>query len=98
MQDFIEFDCLDGATFDPRSGTLTLFGHWEIPQRRLWIPYYDFLATALAFQSPTFSLEWTPSSYPILDQVLKTGREAILNFVTRLIDDEGRLTSGGSWL
>lgn len=95
-QDFIDFDCLDGATFDQVAGNLNLFGHWENADQHLWIPYYDYLATALDCKAPTFSLEWTPSSHSAVAHVLESGGSAILDSVRNLFDD-GQLTFGGAW-
>ena len=57
LQALIDFDSLDGATFDPAFGTVSLFGHKKDSDHFTPVSYLDYLATAMECESPTFSLE-----------------------------------------
>lgn len=97
LQRSIDFDCLDGAVINPENGRLSLFGHKANSDYVLAIPYLDYLGTALECESPSFSLEWTEESYPVVDHVLRTGGEAILDTMAKLCDDRYGLTAEAAW-
>jgi hypothetical protein len=97
LQPYITFDCLDGVVIDPKTGGVSLIGHRSRPDRLLYIPYFDYLATALDYNDPAFSLEWKPNSEVAVDHALKTGGKVILDGVTRLFDTEFKLSEMGAW-
>ena len=97
LQALINFDALDGATIDPATGTVALFGHKQDTNSVLPIPYLDYLATALESQSPIFSLEWTAASQRQVDRALETPDSELVQKLGDLFDAKGRLTNIGEW-
>jgi hypothetical protein len=93
----IDFDVLDGAIVDPRNGSLTLFGHRAgngVPRS---VPYFDYLATALESNNPTFSLEWTPESRQSIDRAFAIADQDLTNRLAGTVDASGHLTKRGEW-
>ena len=97
LQALINFDALDGATIDPATGTVAVFGHQRDANSVLPIPYLDYLATAMESQSPIFSLEWTAASQRQVDRALETPDSELVQKLGNLFDANGRLTPIGEW-
>lgn len=86
----IEFDSIDGASFDAATRTLTLFGRRTRTDRRVaFLDHLDHLANALETDAATVSLPWTAASM-----------EAVANEKAdlKVFDGERRLNTFGAWL
>ena len=97
LQALIDFDSLDGATVDPVTGTVSLFGHKQNSNYATPVPYLDYLATAMESESPIFSLEWTAASERQVDRALEIRDSELVQKLGNLFDSNGRLTSIGEW-
>lgn len=93
LQALIDFDSLEGASFDPETKTLALFGRHRRPDKFIQIPYLDHLASALESDSPTFSLEWTPSSKEEVERA-RHNKDSFF----KIFDEKGKLNALGEWL
>lgn len=93
LQALIDFDSLEGAQFDPATGTLALFGRRLRPDRPLRVAYLDLLAAALEANSPTFSLRWTPASQREVEES-KQNQNGFFN----IFDSTHHLNVLGAWL
>ncbi|HVN96785.1 MAG TPA: hypothetical protein VMT62_10170 [Syntrophorhabdaceae bacterium] len=97
LQALIAFDDLDGAIYDPATGTVSLFGHRESNNYSTAVPYLDYLATALESKSPIFSLEWTAASERQVDRALTISDSELVDKLGDIFDQNGRLTPIGEW-
>ncbi len=97
LQALIDFDSLDGATVDPVTGTVSLFGHKQNSNAVLPVPYLDYLATGMESQSPIFSLEWTAASERQVDRALQMPDSELVDRLANIFDSNGRLTPIGEW-
>jgi ankyrin repeat protein len=102
LQSAIDFDTLDGASYDPETGVLSLWGHKARQGQFQRIDYLDHLAAALESDSPIFSLEWTPSSERDVDRALESqfteaSPEDITDRLGDIFDSNGLLNAKGVW-
>ena len=97
LQALIDFDSLDGATVDPVTGTVSLFGHKQNSSHVRPVPYLDYLATGMESAAPIFSLEWTAASEKQVDRALEMQDSELVQKLGNLFDSNGRLTSIGEW-
>ena len=97
LQALIDFDSLDGAAVDPKTGTVSLFGHRSRTDRRVLIAYLDHLATAMECESPTFDLRWAPGSEAEVEDALGISEDKLIDRLGGLFDGTGHLTPLGAW-
>lgn len=101
LQLLIDFDCLDGASVDKATGTITLFGRRANPKYLLHVAYFDYLATALEYKSPSFSLEATQGFVRSVERASQSRNDAVMKVLTHpfiLKGDKVWLTESGAWL
>jgi hypothetical protein len=72
----IKFNVLDGASFDPVNGSITLFGHFSSRYPGPVIPYLQHLAVLLDEPRPEFSLEWTAETHQRVNTLFRRTRSA----------------------
>lgn len=70
----INFNVLDGASFDPTEGRITLFGHRSSHYSGPRIPYLQHLAVLLDEPRPEFSLEWTAETHQKIADLFRRTR------------------------
>ncbi|MBI5436103.1 MAG: tetratricopeptide repeat protein [Nitrosomonadales bacterium] len=97
----VGFDTLDGVTFNPAQGTLSLFGHRTRSDGGADVRYLDLLAAALDSDKPVFSLEWTDSSQREVDRALAyfaddRNNEEITTRLSKIFDANGRVNRQGA--
>lgn len=72
----IKFNVLDGASFDPVGGNITLFGHFSSRYPGPRVPYLQHLAVLLDQPRPEFSLEWTAETHQRVNTLFRQTRSA----------------------
>lgn len=101
LDSLLGFDTLDGVTFNPAQGTLSLFGHRTRSDGGANLHYLDLLAAALDSDKPVFSLEWTDSSQREVDRALAyfaddRNNEDLTTRLSNIFDASGRLNRKGA--
>jgi tetratricopeptide (TPR) repeat protein len=97
----VGFDTLDGVSYNPAQGTLTLFGHRTRSDSGTYGHYLDLLAAALDSNKPTFSLEWTPSSERDVDRAMASfaddrNNDSLTTQLANIFDASGHLNRRGA--
>ena len=95
------FDTLDGVSYNPAQGTLSLFGHRTRSDKKGDMHYLDLLAAALDSNKPVFSLEWTSSSQREVDRALAyfaddRNNDTLTTRLSKIFDANGRLNKKGA--
>jgi tetratricopeptide (TPR) repeat protein len=95
------FDTLDGVSYNPAQGTLSLFGHRTRSDRKADMHYLDLLAAAIDSNKPVFSLEWTPSSQREVDRAMAfyaddRNNDTLTTRLSKIFDANGRLNRKGA--
>jgi hypothetical protein len=99
----LDFDILDGASFNPADHTLTLFGHRRQPGANTNRHYLTLLAEALETSRPILSLEWTAASQAQVDHAMAyfaddRNNDAITSRLAKGFDADGRVSRQGAAL
>ncbi len=93
-----DFDCLDGAKVDPKTGALSLFGHRRDPGKLIRIAYDDYLATALVHKTPMVSVSDGGSGVEARATIRAKCREELGLGLSAPFDRDTRLTKGAAWI
>ncbi len=101
LDSLVGFDTLDGVSYNPAQGTLSLFGHRTRSDKKGDMHYLDLLAAALDCNKPVFSLEWTPSSQREVDRALAyfaddRNNDTLTTRLSKIFDANGRLNKKGA--
>ncbi len=103
LEQKITFNVLDKVVLNPKTGQITLMGHFDEKYFGPRIPYLQHLATLLENPKPEFSLKWTPESEQKVDAFFRRldsieEVKKISYQLGRVVDDNGRVTVSGRWL
>ena len=101
LDSLVDFDTLDGVSYNPAQGTLSLFGHRTRSDRKADMHYLDLLAAAIDSNKPVFSLEWTPSSQREVDRAMAfyaddRNNDTLTTRLSKIFDANGRLNRKGA--
>ena len=101
LDPLVGFDTLDGVSYNPAQGTLSLFGHRTRSDKKGDMHYLDLLAAALDSNKPVFSLEWTSSSQREVDRALAfyaddRNNDTLTTRLSKIFDANGRLNRKGA--
>ena len=101
LDSVVGFDTLDGVSYNPAQGTLSLFGHRTRSDRKADMHYLDLLAAAIDSNKPVFSLEWTPSSQREVDRAMayfadNRNNDILTTRLSKIFDANGRLNRKGA--
>lgn len=101
LDPLVGFDTLDGVSYNPAQGTLSLFGRRTRSDGKADVHYLDLLAAAIDSNKPVFSLEWTPSSQREVDRALAyyaddRNNDTLTIRLSKIFDANGRLNRKGA--